>query len=120
MNRINNLPYIGFVFRWLYSFIRLSNTRHGFLMMQQEVNILKSEIGSLKSEIGSLKSEIGSLKSEIGSLKSEVSLQLQSQKNDMPSLISKEIYYQSKSFQQQIDQFVFDANIELKTKIIDH
>ena len=113
MNRINNLPYIGFVFRWLYSFIRLSNTRHGFLMMQQEVNILKSEIGSLKSEIGSLKSEIGSLKSE-------VSLQLQSQKNDMPSLISKEIYYQSKSFQQQIDQFVFDANIELKTKIIDH
>ena len=106
MNRINNLPYIGFVFRWLYSFIRLSNTRHGFLMMQQEVNILKSEIGSLKSEIGSLKSE--------------VSLQLQSQKNDMPSLISKEIYYQSKSFQQQIDQFVFDANIELKTKIIDH
>lgn len=102
MNRINNLPYIGFVFRWLYSFIRLSNTRQGFLSVQNEINVLKSEIDVLKSEIDVFRSE------------------LELQKNNMPSLVSKEIYYQSKSFQQQIDQFVFDANIELKTKIIDH
>ena len=85
---------IDFLRRYIKNLVTLKN-------LICRVDILEEQNSSLKSEI-----EIDSIKTEIDSIK-----------NSIESAVAKQIFYQSLSLEQRVDQFIFDANIEISRKI---
>lgn len=93
------IPLIGFLIRWLKNLARLNNLKF-------RVDILQNQNDELKKEVTQMQQQIDSLKAH-----------LQTMEQNLPNVVAKEIFYESLSLQQRVDQFIFDANIELKTKI---
>lgn len=96
---IKKIPIIGFVARWFYNLLRLNNLKFRVMVLEEESRSLRKRCKELQEQSSSFAS------------------QLQEQEQKLPTLIAKEIFYQSLSLQQRVDQFIFDANIELKAKI---
>jgi len=103
---IKKIPLIGFLARWLNDLLRLSNLKFRIVVLEEKVKILEEQNNTLALNIKQLQSQEENFKT-----------QLQVQEENLPKIVAKEIFYQSLSLQQRVDQFIFDSNIELKTKI---
>ena len=88
-NRIKSIPILGWFLRWINNLLRLNNLKHTVFIQQNSINELSKQIEIQQNSINELSREIN-------------------------TTIAKEISFQSASFQQRIDQFIFDAKIELK------
>lgn len=89
---IKKIPIIGFLLRWINNLVRLNNLKHRVIVLEEQNILLKSEVEFLKAEMASIQ-------------------------NTIQSSVAKQIFYQSLSLQQRVDQFIFDANIEINKKI---
>ncbi|MCK9474028.1 hypothetical protein [Sulfurimonas sp.] len=90
---------IDFLRRYIKNLATLNNLKH-------RVDILEEQNSSLKSEVRALQEQNKAFKTEIDSIE-----------NIIESAVAKQIFYQSLSLGQRVDQFIFDANIELSGKI---
>ena len=89
---IKKIPIIGFLLRWINNLVRLNNLKHRVIVLEEQNILLKSEVEFLKAEMASIQ-------------------------NTIQSSVAKQIFYQSLSLQQRVDQFIFDSNIEINKKI---
>jgi|GEM_PF-4065023 len=103
---IKKIPIVGFLARWLNNLARLNNLKHKVIVLEDQNISLKSDIVKLQEQNISLNSEVEFLKAEMASIQSTIQ-----------SSVAKQIFYQSLSLQQRVDQFIFDANIEINKKI---
>ncbi len=101
--KIKKIPFISLLARWTYNILRINNLKHKVFISLNQIEQLQTQTNEQKNEIENLKNEIENLKNEIENLK-----------NEIPNEISKEILFQSQSFQQRIDQFIFDTKIDIK------
>ncbi len=93
-SRLKSLPVIGWFLRWSYNLVRLNNLKYRTFMLEQQNTALKKHIDSLANQVSALRNDM---------------------KNMVSSQVAKQISYQSVSFQQRIDQFVFDTKIKIDT-----
>lgn len=116
------MRFFDFLKRYINNLIRLNNLNFRVDILQnkneaqkEKLSLLHRELDSLKEQLQIQKEDLSCTKNELDALKEKIL----THEKKFPQLIAKEIFYQSLSLQQRIDQFVFDANIELKTKIIE-
>jgi len=102
-NRIKSIPILGWSLRWINNLLRLNNLKHTVFIQQNSINELSKQIEIQQNSINELSREIEIQQNSINELSREIN-----------TTIAKEISFQSASFQQRIDQFIFDAKIELK------
>ncbi len=108
------MRFFDFLKRYINNLARLNNLNFRVDILQnknedqiEKLFLLHREIDSLKEQLQMQKEDMSRTKNEINSLKEK----------ELSQLIAKEIFYQSLSLQQRVDQFAFDAKIELKAKI---
>ena len=85
---IKSIPFIGWLSRWTYNLLRLNNLKHTVFRHSQQIQNLQEQINKIIIDNDNLNKK-------------------------MKQTIAKEIFYQSMSFQQRIDQFLFDAKMKL-------
>ena len=126
-NKIKSIPFFGWLARWSYNILRLNNTKHRVYKQQQAIVELQRITEELRLENLKVKDELrieaDKYKLEINNHKKEIEIKdeqimtiLKSLQDDVKTDIAKQISYQSDSFQQRLDQFIFDTKIELKIK----
>lgn len=111
--KIKKIPLIGFLVRWLNNLVRLNNLKFKTVVLEEDVKVLKEQNYNITQNLLQLQQEKMYLQQQIDSLKAH----LKDMEQNLPKVVAKEIFYESLSLQQRVDQFIFDANIELKTKI---
>lgn len=118
---IKKIPVLGFLARWFYNLLRLNNLKFRVGQVEEELKTLRESFAKLQAQEEELKAKLQAQEEEL-----EANLQVQEEKlefklqtleKNLSNMIAKEIFYQSLSLQQRVDQFAFDAKIELKTKI---
>ncbi len=112
------MRFFDFLKRYINNLVRLNNLNFRVDILQNENEAQKEKLSLLHRELDSLKEQLQIQKEDMSFTKNEIEKILTQEKN-IPQLIAKEIFYQSLSLQQRVDQFVFDASIKLKTKIIE-
>lgn len=95
-DKIKAIPILGFFTRWLYNIARLNNIKHNIYIQQNQLNALSQQVQQQSQQI------------------QQQSQQIQQLNSTIKQQISKEILFQSLSFGQRIDQFIFDAKIDMK------
>lgn len=107
---LKKIPLLGVLLRWFYNLSRLNNLKHRVHMQEQQLVLLIQSVNNLQSELSQTKSELSQTKSELSQTKDELNATV---KNE----VAQEILYQSLSFQQRIDQFIFDMKIDTNIKL---
>ncbi|PHS58171.1 MAG: hypothetical protein COB17_04035 [Sulfurimonas sp.] len=102
---IKKIPILGWFLRWSYNLLRLNNIKHSVYIHQTLINTQQSQLKQQQILIDKLELKLTKRELEIISLQSSIDTK-----------IAKQISYQSVSFQQRIDQFIFDTKIELKNE----
>ncbi len=119
-SKIKSIPFVGWFSRWIYNILRMNNTKHRVYKQQQAIEELQRITEELRLENirckDELKIEIINHKKEIEMKNAQMLNMLDSLQNSVKTDIAKQISYQSDSFQQRLDQFIFDTKIELKLK----
>ncbi|MDD5399884.1 MAG: hypothetical protein PHQ93_01675 [Sulfurimonas sp.] len=98
-NFIKKLPLIGFLGRYLYNLLRINNIKHRLVVLENLTITQQRQIQDQQQQIDALKNE------------------LESSKNIIDFKLADLMLHHSLSLRHRIDQFVFDANIELKNSI---
>ncbi|MFA5234808.1 MAG: hypothetical protein WC390_10445 [Sulfurimonas sp.] len=129
---IKKIPVLGFLARWFYNLLRLNNLKFRVGQVEEELKTLRESFAKLQAQEEELKAKLQAqeeeLKAKLQAQEEELEFKLQTQEEELEfklqtleknlsNMIAKEIFYQSLSLQQRVDQFAFDAKIELKTKI---
>ncbi|MEA1892775.1 MAG: glycosyltransferase family 1 protein [Campylobacterota bacterium] len=96
--KIKSIPILGWCLRWGNNLLRLNNLKHRVHVQQKQIENLNQQLDDQQFQIQNLKQDIKFFKKHID------------------TAIAKEISFQSVSFQQRIDQFIFDAKIDLKNE----
>lgn len=109
---IKKIPVLGFLARWFYNLLRLNNLKF-------RVGQIEEELKTLKESFAKLQAQEEELEAKLQIQEEELQFKLQTLEKNLSNMIAKEIFYQSLSLQQRVDQFAFDAKIELKTKIVE-
>ncbi len=102
-NRLKAIPILGWFLRWINNLLRLNNLKHTVFMQENKINILSKQIELQQNSISQLSHKIELQQNSINQLSKQINTK-----------VAEEISFQSASFQQRIDQFIFDAKIELK------
>lgn len=105
--RIKKLPFVSLFARWVYNILRINNLKY-------RVFISSNQIEQLQIQTNIQKELINQIQKEITDFKNEMQKEITDFKNIIPNEVSKEILFQSLSFQQRIDQFIFDTKIDIK------
>jgi len=116
-NRIKSIPILGWFLRWINNLLRLNNLKHTVFIQQNSINELSKQIEIQQNSINELSKQIEIQQNSINELSKQIEIQQNSineLSREINTTIAKEISFQSASFQQRIDQFIFDAKIELK------
>lgn len=95
-NFIKNTPLLGFLARWLNNLVRLNNLKYKVDILQDQNQLLRQQLQNLQEIVEHGRLDI---------------------REEIKKEVADQIFYQSLSLQQRVDQFIFDSNIELKTKI---
>jgi len=93
-NRLKSIPILGWLARWGNNLLHLNNIKHRVYVQQKQIEDLKQQLYEQQ-------------------LKIDILLQIHC---TIDEKIAKEISFQSDSFQERIDQFLFDAKINLKNE----
>ncbi len=122
--KIKSIPFVGWLSRWSYNILRLNNTKHRVYKHQQAIVELQRIIEELSLETRRYKKEM-----ELQNIQHKKEMQIKNEQilkmieNKFLSVddiikkdIAQQISYQSDSFQQRLDQFIFDTKIELKIR----
>ncbi|MDD2449900.1 MAG: glycosyltransferase [Sulfurimonas sp.] len=99
-DKIKAIPALGFLTRWIYNILRINNIKHNVYMQQNQLNVLTQQ---LQQQSQQMQQQLQQQSQQIEALNSTIKQQ-----------VSKEILFQSLSFGQRIDQFIFDAKIDMK------
>ena len=94
-NRIKSIPIIGWFVRWSYNLLRLNHMKYIVYKQQEHMKYI---IYKQQEHINKLEQEIAKIN------------------NDFDKRVSKELSFQVDSFEQRIEQFIFDAKQELEIK----
>jgi len=114
--KLKSIPILGWLSRWAYNILRLNNTKHRVYKQQQAIVELQRITEELRHENLQNKQMINKVVNENKLLKNQLDTTLENIDKTINTKIAKQISYQSDSFQQRLDQFIFDTNIELKLK----
>ena len=118
---IKKIPVLGFLARWFYNLLRLNNLKFRVGQVEEELKTLRESFAKLQAQEEELKAKLQAQEEELEfklqTQEEELEFKLQTLEKNLSNMIAKEIFYQSLSLQQRVDQFAFDAKIELKTKI---
>ena len=93
---LKKIPLLGVLLRWFYNLSRLNNLKHRVHVQEQQIALLIQSVNDLQNELRQTKDELNAA---------------------VANEVSKEILYQSLSFQQRIDQFIFDMKIDTNIKL---
>ena len=137
---IKKIPILGWFLRWSYNLLRLNNIKYSVFRHQQSIEVLhghlemqgkhlqaqQARIDEQQSKIDEQQSKIDEQQGSIAGLQeliqeqqthiNEQEFKINSLRDSINSEVAKQISYQSVSFQQRIDQFIFDAKIDLKNE----
>ncbi|MDO9265991.1 MAG: hypothetical protein Q7U00_02810 [Sulfurimonas sp.] len=102
-NFIKKLPLVGFLGRYLYNLLRINNIKHGLVVLENLIISQQQQIQDQQQQIAMLKNELENSKNAIS--------------QEMDFKLADLMLHHSLSLRHRIDQFVFDANIELKNSI---
>lgn len=102
-NFIKKLPLVGFLGRYLYNLLRINNIKHGLVVLENLIISQQQQIQDQQQQIATLKNELENSKNAIS--------------QEMDFKLADLMLHHSLSLRHRIDQFVFDANIELKNSI---
>lgn len=102
-NFIKKLPLVGFLGRYLYNLLRINNIKHGLVVLENLIISQQQQIQDQQQQIDALKNELENSKNAIS--------------QEMDFKLADLMLHHSLSLRHRIDQFVFDANIELKNSI---
>lgn len=102
-NFIKKLPLVGFLGRYLYNLLRINNIKHRLVVLENLTITQQQQIQDQQQQIDALKSELQNSKNAIS--------------QEMDFKLADLMLHHSLSLRHRIDQFVFDANIELKNSI---
>lgn len=102
-NFIKKLPLVGFLGRYLYNLLRINNIKHRLVVLENLTITQRQQIQDQQQQIDALKSELQNSKNAIS--------------QEMDFKLADLMLHHSLSLRHRIDQFVFDANIELKNSI---
>ena len=114
--KLKSIPILGWLSRWAYNILRLNNTKHRVYKQQQAIVELQRITEELRHENLQNKQMMNKVVNENKLLKNQLDTTLENIDKTINTKIAKQISYQSDSFQQRLDQFIFDTNIELKLK----
>ena len=107
--KIKSIPFFGWLLRWGYNLLKLNNLKHTVFMQQEQIKNIRQQNQQLVTRVDSMQKE-----------NQQLSMKIDELSRRMNSEVSKEITFQSLSFQQRIDQFIFDTKIKLqKDNLID-
>lgn len=95
-NFIKKLPLVGLLGRYLYNLLRINNIKHRLVVLENLTISQQQQIDALKNELENSKNAIS---------------------QEMDFKLADLMLHHSLSLRHRIDQFVFDANIELKNSI---
>lgn len=112
-NKIKSIPLVGWLVRWSYNLLRLNNTKHRVHKQQQAIVELQQITEELRLDNIRLKEELRNENIQKSKILED---RLKNIDKIVKTDIAKQISYQSDSFQQRLDQFIFDTKIELKIK----
>lgn len=102
-NFIKKLPLVGFLGRYLYNLLRINNIKHRLVVLENLTISQQQQIQDQQQQIATLKNELENSKNAIS--------------QEMDFKLADLMLHHSLSLRHRIDQFVFDANIELKNSI---
>lgn len=102
-NFIKKLPLVGFLGRYLYNLLRINNIKHRLVVLENLTISQQQQIQDQQQQIATLKNELENSKNAIS--------------QEMDFKLADLMLHHSLSLHHRIDQFVFDANIELKNSI---
>lgn len=102
-NFIKKLPLVGFLGRYLYNLLRINNIKHRLVVLENLIISQQQQIQDQQQQIATLKNELENSKNAIS--------------QEMDFKLADLMLHHSLSLRHRIDQFVFDANIELKNII---
>ena len=116
---IKKIPVLGWFLRWSYNLLRLNNLKHFVYVHQHSIETIQNHLETSNRHIQAQQERLESQKTQLESQKTQLEsqqAQINSFENSIDSKIAKQISYQSVSFQQRIDQFIFDTKIDLKNE----
>lgn len=126
------MRFFNFLKRYISNLARLNNIKFRVDLLEEITKDLRTDCQKLQAQNDFLKTLLQTqnasfemrLQEQSDSFMQQLqkqhdffSTQLQKQEENLSKWIAKEALYQSLSLQQRVDQFIFDANIELKAKI---
>lgn len=100
---LKKIPLLGFLLRWLYNLSRLNNIKHRVYSQEQQLLLMMQSLSDMQNELNQTKKALQQTKEELNAA--------------LTNEVAKEILYQSMSFQQRIDQFMFDMKIDTNIKL---
>lgn len=109
-NFIKKLPLVGFLGRYLYNLLRINNIKHRLVVLENLTISQQQQIQEQQQQIQNQQQQIATLKNELENSKNAISQEMDFKLADL-------MLHHSLSLSHRIDQFVFDANIELKNSI---
>ena len=109
---IKKIPVLGWFLRWSYNLLRLNNLKHFVYVHQHSIETIQNHLETSNRHIQAQQERLESQKTQLESQQAQIN----SFENSIDSKIAKQISYQSVSFQQRIDQFIFDTKIDLKNE----
>ena len=132
---IKSIPVVGWIIRWLYNLLRLNNLKYRVHKQQQTIIELQNITEELRAENLKLRedtlSAIATLTNQFDEkyqkqsldflntkaiIENKIETKLSNIDKTIKTDIAKQISFQSDSFQQRLDQFIFDTKINLNIK----
>jgi len=110
--KVKAIPILGWVARWSYNLLRLNNLKHIVFHQKMQIKQQKKESLQQKKELQQQQKQINQQKTKLLQQEKQIK-QLQSH---IDTEVAKQISFHTDAFAQRLDQFIFDAKIELKTK----
>lgn len=118
---IKKIPFVSFFARWTYNILRINNLKHRVFISSEEIQRLTNQLQIQSNAQNELVNQLQIQSNTQNELVNQLQIQIQAQnkeisdlKNIIPNEISKEILFQSLSFQQRLDQFIFDSKIDFQ------
>ncbi len=119
--KIKSIPFFGWFVRWNYNLLRLNNLKHRVFMQEHTLKQLHIQLQNQQTQLQNQRIELQNQQIQLHvlhqtneqTLKNYENLQATMQ-TTIAKAVAKQISFQSDAFEQRLDQFIFDAKIDLQ------
>ncbi len=101
-NIIKRIPFVNSIAKWGYNILKINNIKHTLYSYIPKIKQLETKIEQLEADKKHYEAKIKQLEDTMA--------------HQISQEVAKQITIQSDSFQQRLDQFIFDTKIDLKLK----